>query len=243
MNRHIKNIICNIVSAATLSVLAISAANAGEPKEVAIQQVQVTLNENGEAIAARIKGINFPEDGKAHVALVGIDDDLVIVGDATPTMIDVSLPLGLSAGEYLLTVYKEKKGPVCKHGTSKYCDEFDLSIGAQGVRGDVGPQGPKGPKGDPGDPGEPGPDGLPGEDGADGLPGQPGQPGQDGEDGADGMPGADGKDGAPGQKGPPGPPGDCAFAQRVQDIWDYLCTDASDPKPSYCSNDPVVCSE
>lgn len=201
---------------------------------VVIQQVQVVLT-GVVATSATITGMNFPADGKARVALLGIDDNLPILSSSENTL-DVSLP-NVAAGEYLLTVYRDKKGPVCRD-ESHWCDEFDLSIGAQGAQGEIGPVGPQGPPGPPGEqgpPGDQGPQGEQGPPGDQGPQGSKGPPGDQGEPGDQGPPGNDGMNGDKGEQGDPGPDGvpDPALVQRAADIWNYICATASQP-PANC---------
>ena len=206
-------------------------ARAGESRELVIQRVVFPDANPGTAI---IMGNNFPDSNEARVSLAGIE--LTIV-DATETMIEVQVP-ELDVGEYLLTVYKEKKGPQCEHGSQKYCDEYDLSIGVQGLKGASGPEGPMGDKGERGPKGATGLQGPNGKDGADGAPGRPGDPGKNGANGKAGSNGVDGKDGAPGPRGEPGPPGDNqpdpVLVDQLDDAVDYICEEAGDQKPDIC---------
>ena len=157
--------------------LAVSAASAGEPKELVIQQVQVMLGQSGNT--AMIYGLNFPDEDKTLAALgrFGVFEELMILS-WSETALQVAMPGDLEPGEYLLTVYKDKKGPACKHGGDKYCDEFDLSIGMQGPQGEQGLPGDQGPQGMAGPPGPAGPPGANGPGGADGAPGMNGADGQ-----------------------------------------------------------------
>lgn len=82
---------------------------------------------------------------------------------ATDTEIEATLPSGILAGDYLLTVSTG-------NGQSQN-DEYDLTIGAVGPQGPEGPHGQQGPPGADGQDGSPGPAGSPGEDGADGVSG------------------------------------------------------------------------
>ncbi|NND60893.1 MAG: collagen-like protein [Gammaproteobacteria bacterium] len=113
---------------------------------------------------------------------------------------------GFPAADYLLTVYRNKKGPVCQHPPSKYCDEYDLTLGAVGPQGPAGPIGPQGPQGDAG------PAGPKGDQGLAGPPGPQGDPGPTGPQGDPGPVGPQGAQGNTGPAGPPGPKGDMGNA-------------------------------
>lgn len=215
----------------TASALAGDDDDDDEGDGIVIEQVQVFLDGNV-ATAAQIKGINFPGNGKSRVALLGIDNALPIL-DATPDTLEVELP-NVPAGEYQLTVFRNKKGPVCRD-ESIWCDEFDLSIGAQGPQGEMGPTGPQGPPGDTGPQGPPGPKGEIGDQGPLGPQGPQGPQGGIGPPGSPGGKGDDGDQGPQGPVGKPGPDGvpDPALVQRAADIWTYICATAN-PAPANC---------
>jgi hypothetical protein len=117
------------------------------------------------------------------------------------TVIKATLPTGLGAGSYLLTV----------NASSLLLGVMDVTIGAVGPAGSPGPQGPvgpPGPKGDPGSAGVAGPVGPVGPSGSAGLPGAPGPVGPQGpkgDPGSAGVAGPKGDAGATGAVGPQGP--------------------------------------
>jgi hypothetical protein len=160
-----------------------------------------------------IDGINFTKaKGVPVVTLKSRAEDIVLkLVDAPPytdTTLQVNLPSGYAAGDYLLTISTGSS-------TTDY-DEYNLTIGAvgpqgpkgdvgltgpqgpQGVQGPIGPKGPQGPKGDTGATGATGPQGLQGIQGIQGL---------KGDKGDQGIQGLQGDQGIPGPKGDQGPEG------------------------------------
>lgn len=130
-------------------------------------------------------------------------------GDISPdcSVIDSSLitcdfPGGLpDAGDYKLVVGTGE-------GKKIEFDEYDLTIGAIGPKGDTGDIGPRGEKGDQGERGPQGEQGIPGEKGEQGIPGLKGDQGIQGVKGDQGVQGVKGDQGVPGVKGDQGPKGE-----------------------------------
>jgi hypothetical protein len=149
-----------------------------------------------------VSGRNF---GTApQVTLNGVP--LQVDPPASETLLMVSLP-GVGdapAGAYRLTVRGDRPKDV---------DDFELTIGAVGPRGEIGPEGPAGAPGEPGPPGQMGPEGPPGPIGETGPQGPPGDvgpvgpKGDAGPAGPEGPKGDQGNDGAVGPQGPLGPQG------------------------------------
>ena len=89
---------------------------------------------------------------------VAIGGHVATVLSSSATRVVVTLPSGVSAGGFLLTL-----------ATSAGSVSFDLSLGAAGPQGPVGPQGPAGTPGVPGPQGAAGPQGANGAQGPAGL--------------------------------------------------------------------------
>jgi len=107
-----------------------------------------------------IYGRNFDEGGEPTVFLGDYPDPLLVT-TASESELIAELPIGLVAGDYLLTVQTG-------NGTRRF-DAFNLTVGAVGPPGETGPQGDLGPQGDPGPQGPPGPPGPQGDPGPSGL--------------------------------------------------------------------------
>ena len=131
----------------------------------------VLVDLNGRTIT--INGRNFSFVNELTVTL-GETGPLSLEGVPTDTEIVATLPLGISEGDYLLTVSKGE-------GPSEN-DTYDLTIGS-GLPGPEGPVGPEGPQGEQGPAGPQGPQGFPG---TQGLPGPSGPPGPQGPPGPPG---------------------------------------------------------
>ena len=166
-----------------VAVLAM-AAGVSASERVVIHRVEV------EDAAGRITitGSGFGADEPA-VALEGVP---LFVAAHQPTRIEVSLPAGLSAGTYLLSV-------ATGNGTQNR-DSMAVTVGTVGPQGEQGPPGPAGPQGEVGprgDQGPVGPDGPRGADGAAGPTGPAGATGPTGPQGPQGPAGASGTRPAP----------------------------------------------
>lgn len=101
-----------------------------------------------------IYGRNFDQGGEP-VIILGDYPDPLLVTTASESELTAELPIGLVAGDYLLTVQTG-------NGVRRF-DAFSLTVGAVGPQGDPGPRGDPGPQGPPGPPGpegDPGPSGL-----------------------------------------------------------------------------------
>lgn len=178
----------------------------------------VDITENLQGTAITIAGNGFG----SSTPKVTLGTSELTVTHFSETSITATLPTGIAAGGYLVTV---EKRPF--HLTAV----FEAAIGqigptgAQGPAGVAGPAGPIGPMGFPGLPGPAGatgaigPAGPAGADGARGpaggfgpqgpmgLPGLPGPVGPQGPAGSNGTPGAQGPAGAAGAPGPAGSTG------------------------------------
>jgi len=193
-----------IAIAVALTVFAVSpfamqTAQAKKPTIISSSATATDLTINGEDLAP----------GAASV-LLGSFGPLAVTGQ-TPTQLVVTLPGGLTPGNYVLSVQVGKgRGDV---------DESVVTIGAgglQGPKGETGADGAVGPKGETGADGAVGPKGDTGADGAvgpkgetgaDGAVGPKGETGAAGRDGKDGVNGADGLKGDQGERGPKGDQG------------------------------------
>jgi len=165
-----------------VSPFAMQTANAKKPTIISSSSTATELTINGEDLAP----------GAASV-LLGSFPPLAVTGQ-TPTQLVVTLPGGLTPGNYVLSVQVGKgRGDV---------DESVVTIGAgglQGPKGETGADGAVGPKGETGAAGRDGVDGQRGLDGA------AGRDGKDGVNGADGLKGDQGERGPKGDQGLPGP--------------------------------------
>ena len=155
-----------------------------------------------------IKGEDFDFGSPLDVTL-GEFGSLFILA-ASGTEITAELPAGIPDGDYLLTVFTG-------NGQSQ-SDEYDLTVGA------VGPKGDEGDKGDQGDQGPTGPEGPLGPEGPQGP---------EGPTGPDGPQGPMGAQGPRGFVGPPGPAGAArvsSFTAEASSTCNYSCS-ASTPHP------------
>ncbi|MDX2419223.1 MAG: hypothetical protein QNK19_17325 [Xanthomonadales bacterium] len=141
----------------------------------------------------QIYGDDFLFGGSPVVMLGDYADPLFIVGPATDNQILAEAPPGLCdmTGDLLLTV-------ATGQGQSQG-DEYDLTVGAAGPKGDTGAAGAAGPKGDSGE------QGPQGEQGIQGPAGPSGEPGTVGSQGPPGL---------TGPQGPAGPPGDVGDLEK-----------------------------
>lgn len=144
-----------------------------------------------------INGTNL-SGGTAIVSLGG--SAALPVQSQTATQLIVTLPGGLAAGTYALSV---------QIGSSKSNATSTIAmIGAVGPVGPAGPQGPAGPTGATGPTGAVGATGATGPAGPQGIQGVAGPAGPAGPQGAKGDTGAQGVAGPIGPTGPQGPKGD-----------------------------------
>jgi len=143
---------------------------AQNPNEPVIRIVEITnYDANNKPTSLNIYGSNFGASVSAvSVTLAGTPLTGIILNAAQNTeIISASIPSGnWLAGTYLLTVTNGNKSR-----------STDVTIGAQGAKGDTGATGPKG---DIGLTGATGPQGLKGDIGQTGLTGQQGLPGTTG---------------------------------------------------------------
>jgi Collagen triple helix repeat (20 copies)/IPT/TIG domain len=153
----------------------------------------LSVTENTAGTQITISGNNFG----GRTPNVTLDGTALTVVSSTQTSITATLPSGIPAGAYLMTVENEDRRGDDDHRTAF----FEAAIGAIGQTGPQGPQGPMGPMGLTGPQGAQGPQGTPG------APGPPGAPGAQGPQGATGATGAQGPQGATGAQGPQGVPG------------------------------------
>lgn len=159
-----------IVFALVVSVaspFAIQSADAAKPTIFSSSATSTQLTINGNGLAP----------GTASV-LLGLYGPLT-VNSQSATQLVVTLPSGLTAGDYVLSV-KIGKGKGDDDGNM---DESVVTIGAVGPQG---PTGPMGAQGIAGPSGAPGPQGPAGPIGASGPPGPPGTPGPQGAPGTPG---------------------------------------------------------
>lgn len=94
-----------------------------------------------------IYGRNF-DQGREPVVFLGDYPDPLLVTTTSDSELIAELPIGLVAGDYLLTV-------LTGNGARRF-DAFSLTVGAVGPQGEPGPQGLPGPPGPQGDPGSSG---------------------------------------------------------------------------------------
>ena len=155
-----------------------------------------------------IQGKNFTRHGALQVTL---SETVLTLISADNTMIKAYLPLGLTAGDYLLVVAtgekhdedkKNKKDDEDEH--YEHATKYALTIGGVGLQGDPGPQGDTGPQGLIGLTGA---QGLKGDTGTTGAKGDKGDTGATGAQGLRGLKGDTGATGAQGIQGPKGPIG------------------------------------
>ena len=165
-----------------------------------IEEVEVTVGDPDTTLA--IKGVDLDFGGTLGVTLAGAP---AVIVSASSTEIIATVSTGsYPAGDYLLTVSRG-------NGQSQN-DEYDLTIGAVGPRGEQGSQGEQGKLGAPGGQGVQGKLGPPGEQGVQGKMGDLGEPGRQGEQGKLGSPG---EQGFQGKMGDPGEPGRQGFQGKI----------------------------
>lgn len=99
-----------------------------------------------------IYGQGFAAGDEPIVSWMGEVIPSLLVAD---TEIHATIPPGTPPGSYLLVV-TTGKSHIAR-------DEFEVTLGAAGPRGDAGPRGPRGETGDPGPSGPPGPAGTTGQ--------------------------------------------------------------------------------
>lgn len=159
----------------------------------------IIVNAVGDLVASTltINGANFVP--VPLTIMLGSMGPLTVT-TATSTLVIATLPQGVAAGTYLLTM-------TTAGGTQ---EEFWVALGAQGVPGPVGPAGPTGATGPIGATGPSGPIGPPGPTGPTGPQGATGAIGPTGATGVTGPPGPVGPAGPIGPQGPIGPMGTVA---------------------------------
>jgi hypothetical protein len=155
--------------------------------------------------------VNVPSAGKITINGSGfgttqpvvklVTTTLAVQAGFTNTQIVATLPSGLGAGGYLLTV---------TNTSNNLIGIFIVTIGATGATGPQGPAGPQGPGGAQGPPGSQGPAGHTGSTGS------PGPAGRDGSQGPRGDRGDRGERGERGDDGDQGEPGQCTPQQCSQ---------------------------
>ncbi|MFQ5471224.1 MAG: phage tail protein [Gammaproteobacteria bacterium] len=184
-----------------------------------------------------IHGKHLVDDEDAvppRVSLGGHNPGYTLVVDSySGDVIYASLPPGLLAGDYLLSI-----SPDDEDKDHKYTITYGLTIGTVGPQGEPGPQGPMGPqglKGDKGDQGSKGDQGPKGDSGPPGADGKDGLPGAKGDKGDQGLPGEQGPKGDPGPPGADGEPSPLAALSCIQgqtirfDGASWQCADSTGP--------------
>jgi hypothetical protein len=151
----------------------------------------VDITENPQGTAITIVGNGFG----STMPKVTLGSSELTVTQFSETSITATLPAGVAAGGYLVTV---EKRPF--HLTAIF-EAAIGKIGATGAQGPAGAAGPEGARGPAGGFGPQGPMGLPG------LPGPVGPQGPSGSNGAQGPAGQNGQAGQTGPAGAPGPTG------------------------------------
>jgi hypothetical protein len=124
------------------------AAAIAAPASLVIHSIEV----QGDSIT--IRGENLVSDARTPPptqVLLGTSLQPLATGPATATQITATLPAGLAAGSYLLTVAFGLQ--------DRESDQAWFTFGTVGPAGPPGPIGPTGPKGETGDPGPVGPPG------------------------------------------------------------------------------------
>src|SRR5207244_6583188 len=69
-----------------------------------------------------IVGVHFPDLAKLKVNLGEFGELNVVAVSPDHTSIVADLPSGIGPGDYTLSAYKLKKGPICENNHSRYCD-------------------------------------------------------------------------------------------------------------------------
>ena len=160
--------------ASVASTFAIQSVDAAKPIILSSSTTATELTINGSDLAPGVASV-----------LLGSYGPLTVNSQST-TQLVVTLPGGLTPGDYALSVKIGKGRGNGDRADDGNVDENVVTIGAVGP---IGPQGPIGPMGVPGPAGATGPQGPVGPVGAPGSVGAPGP------------------QGLPGPQGPPGPPG------------------------------------
>jgi hypothetical protein len=146
-----------------------------------------------------VTGISFTgAPGSSTIVTLGSSLTPLQVVAVTNTSLTVLLPSGVQPGSYLMTVSTTNP---------QQTDEFWVTIGAVGPKGDTGDQGPPGVQGPIGLTGPAGPKGDIGATGAQGPKGDTGAAGAVGPAGPAGAQGPQGLKGDAGAQGPQGPIG------------------------------------
>jgi hypothetical protein len=187
MSRRTQKIIATVTTIVALLIsFALAAANKedhhgqhrNEPHQLRI--VKVFVDQAGGELAIHGKHL---DNGRRLLVQLGGEE--LFVSTATASLIIASLPPGIVAGDYLLTVDTGR-------GKKRFAS-YDLTLGG------AGPEGPQGPPGPSGSQGIPGPRGLTGAQGAQGDAGPRGTVGPPGSQGPMGLPGAAGSPDTPAQ--------------------------------------------
>jgi hypothetical protein len=122
----------------------------------------LNVMENTAGTQITIHGNGFGE----RIPKVMLDGTALVVVSSTDTSITATLPAGIAAGAYLVTVENEEK-----HDNPQQAAFFEAAIGAIGPQGVQGPAGATGATGATGPAGPSGPTGLTGPAGAAGAAG------------------------------------------------------------------------
>jgi hypothetical protein len=163
----------------------------------------LNVTENAQGTQITIDGNGFG----SRTPDVVLNGSALTVTASSDTSITATLPTGIAAGAYLLTVARPDD-----HGFG-HTAFFEADLGQIGPAGPQGAQGPAGPMGPPGAMGPAGPAGPAGATGATGpqgpagATGATGAAGPAGPQGATGPAGPAGATGATGPEGPAGPTG------------------------------------
>lgn len=171
----------------TTGLTSMSAAYAGP-----IKSVQVDYNQN----EIYISGKNLIANNKVPKVFLGTTELFLCQTCYSKTAITVSLPNGVSEGDYRLRIRRKQSDNI----------GFDFTLGAQGPAGVEGPAGVQGPAG------ASGADGVDGVMGPQGEAGIQGMQGLAGPGGVQGLQGETGEQGASGMQGEAGLQGESGFA-------------------------------
>jgi hypothetical protein len=154
----------------------------------------VVLNSSAIASTLTVNGTSL--SGGTPVVTLG--SSTLTVTAQSATQLTATLPAGLAAGTYALSV---------RIGSASNTTTSVVAVGAVGPTGAAGPQGPAGATGAQGPQGVAGATGAQGAQGVQGVAGAAGPAGATGAQGAAGMQGATGAAGAQGPQGDVGPQG------------------------------------